>query len=186
LAEEVTMKGRKPTPIATLRTRGTFRPDRHAHRGIEPVPLCDGPLNPPEHLSESQKDCWRFVVQNAPDGVLKRIDQGLLTAYVVACDMHRVAAVQQEKMDAGSEWPLLVRSPRDGTLTMSPYVRILSRTTDTILRLGAELGLSPISRTRLAVPETSPALADPQSPWMQLRLLQGGVTGESGEDPQPA
>ena len=79
-------------------------------------------------LSESQKDCWRFVVQNAPDGVLKRIDQGLLTAYVVACDMHRVAAVQQEKMDAGSEWPLLVRSPRDGTLTMSPYVRMLSRT----------------------------------------------------------
>jgi hypothetical protein len=86
----------------------------------------------------------------------------------------------------GSEWPLLVRSPRDGTLTMSPYVRILSRTTDTILRLGAELGLSPISRTRLAVPETPSASADPQSPWMQLRLLQGGVTGESGDDPQPA
>src|SRR4051794_26830428 len=76
------MKGRKPTPIVTLRARNTFRPDRHAHRATEPDLLGDGQFDPPEYFSESQKDCWRFVVQNAPAGILKQIDSSLLTCYV--------------------------------------------------------------------------------------------------------
>ncbi|MBV8095014.1 MAG: hypothetical protein JO110_17655 [Acetobacteraceae bacterium] len=125
------MKGRKPTPISILKTRGTLRKGRHGKRMQEPKP--SGDLSePPEWLTPSQQEIWREAVANAPAGVLKEIDQGVLTVWVTAVDQHRTAIMQQAKLDADARLPLLVKS-RDGAAAPSPYLRVATRAADLML-----------------------------------------------------
>jgi hypothetical protein len=105
----------------------------------------------------------------------------MLTIFVIAQDHHRIAAIQQAKIDEDSALPLLAKG-KDGAPIPSPYLRVLSRTSDVLLRVAAELGFTPIARTRLAGPVAT--LASPDSPWRQLRLLQGGKTAD--DEPPPS
>ena len=61
------------TPTRILEARGSF--DRHPERrrGREPRPK--GPIgSAPEHLSESQRDTWDYLVEVTPEGVLMASD----------------------------------------------------------------------------------------------------------------
>ena len=138
----------------------------------EPKP--SGDLSePPEWLTESQKEIWRHAIEHAPAGVLRKIDQGVLTIWVTAVDQHRTAILQQAKLDADAKLPLLIKS-RDGTAAASPYIRVATRAADLMLRAAAELGFTPASRPRLAGAGATPTAPDPNSPWARLRILQGG------------
>ncbi|MBV8095527.1 MAG: P27 family phage terminase small subunit [Acetobacteraceae bacterium] len=166
------MRGRKPTPISILKTRGTLRKGRHGKRMHEPQ-APGGLSGPPEWLTPSQQEIWRHAIADAPAGVLKEIDQGVLTIWVTAVDQHRTAILQQAKLDADAKLPLLIKS-RDGTAAASPYIRVATRAADLMLRAGAELGFTPASRPRLAGAGAMPTASDPNSPWARLRILQGG------------
>ena len=166
------MRGRKPIPTSLLRARGTFRQARHAHRAVEP--LAPGHLRePPSHLTDSQRELWHFAIANAPAEILRFVDYGVLTAYVVALDQHKQATEQQARIDEGAALPLLSKA-RDGTPIPSPYLRVIQRAADLMLRCASELGFTPIARTRLAGPSAPASIPDPNSPWARLRLLQGG------------
>jgi P27 family predicted phage terminase small subunit len=155
------MRGRKPVPISVHRARNTFRRGRHASRAVEPVaPGCLG--EPPEHLTPSQQEHWRHVVANAPANILRPVDCGALTAYVIALDQHRQAAVMQAKIDQGAALPLLSKA-KDGTPIPSPYLRVMHKAADVMLRCASELGFTPIARTRLAGSSATGTVPDADS-----------------------
>ncbi len=152
------MKGRPPTPSVLREIRGT--PKRKLNQR-EPVPV--GNLEgPPDWLSPSQQDVWRYAIECAPCGLLKRLDAGVLAVWVVAADLYRMAA---EKIAAHG---LLVNAPNTGAPMQSPYLAIVNRQSQIMLKAGAELGFSPASRTRISAP-TEPAGSD-VAPWAKFVL----------------
>ena len=64
---------------------------------------------------------------------------------MVAEDLHREAA---EKI---AQYGLLTKSPNAGLPLQSPYLAILNKQAQIMLKAGAELGFSPASRTRVQV-----------------------------------
>ena len=120
------MRGRKPVPTELHRLKGTYNETKHGRdRAGEPIAEGDIP-DAPEWMSDSQQEIWADVVENAPHGVLKGIDAGILTVWVVAADHHQVATDMQAKIDAGKSLPLM-STDRNGTPLPSPYLSIINK-----------------------------------------------------------
>lgn len=121
---------------------GTYRPARHGARAGEPVAV--GALeDPPEWLTESQKKGWRYALEHAPAGVLARIDRAVLCVWVVAEDLHRQAVLKVADN-------LIVKSPRAGEPIQNPYLAVVNKQAQIMLKAASELGFSPASRPRFA------------------------------------
>ena len=100
------MRGRKPVPTALHDMRGTTRTTRHV-RDRAGEPIAAGSLaDPPEWLTERQKEGWRYAIAHAPKGLLKPIDRAVLAIWVEAEDRHRTAAMTQAELDRGAQLPL--------------------------------------------------------------------------------
>jgi P27 family predicted phage terminase small subunit len=158
------VRGRRPKPTALRELEGN--PGKRPLNQHEPQPA--GELfAAPEWMSESQREGWAWAITNAPHGLLKQLDRSMLAIWVVAEDLHREAA---EKI---AQYGLLTKSPNAGLPLQSPYLAILNKQAQIMIKAGAELGFSPASRTRVQV---SPSLdsnpfarfrADPfrRKPW---------------------
>ena len=168
--------GRKPKPTLLHELHGTLNATRHAKRATEVEAPGDELVEPPDWLTDSQKDGWRYAIRHAPRNLLKPIDRTMLAIWVEAEDRHRRAAMAQAALDARSPtFPLLVpRRGRGGDLVESPYLRVLSRAADTLLRAVSELGFSPASRPRIGAASEKAPDDDAASPWARLKVLQGG------------
>ena len=167
--------GPKPTPTALHRLRGTFNATRHGRdRAGEPEvagALC---AEAPDWMTPGQRESWAHVMAHAPAGLLKPVDRGVLAVWVEAEGRHRVATIQQARLDATSSLPLLTKG-RDGQPSPSPYLRIIRQAADTMLRAAGELGFSPAARPRLgaaSLPQDDAAESD--TPWARLKLIHGG------------
>lgn len=134
-------RGRKPTPTALKLVTGN--PGKRAINAKEPKPR--GNLyDAPEWLNDSQRAAWDYAVECAPLGLLKRIDRSTLTAWVVSEDLHRQAA---EKLNSGA---LLIKTT-NGNPIQSPYLGIVNRQAQIMLKAAAEMGFTPASRSRVEV-----------------------------------
>src|ERR1700709_2736416 len=142
------MRGRKPVPSTLRKLHGN--PRKVAMPKFEPKP--DGDLSDaPDWLNEPQQASWGYALQNAPPGMLKRIDRGVLVAWAVAEDLHRQAAAAQAKVG------LLVRIKTRATINQddpgvpaaSPYINIINQQAKIMLKAGSELGFTPVSRPRV-------------------------------------
>ena len=136
------MRGRKPKPTHLKLVEGNAgkRPLNRA----EPQPVGDL-YAAPDWLTASQREGWAYAVTNAPYGLLKHLDRSVLAIWVVAEDLHREAA---EKI---AKFGLLTKSPNAGLPLQSPYLAILNKQAQIMLKAGAELGFSPSSRTRVQI-----------------------------------
>jgi P27 family predicted phage terminase small subunit len=146
------MRGRKPVPTQIQVLHGN--PSKNHINKDEPIPV--GELaDPPEWLTEGQKAAWRHVLANAPRGLLRRLDSGVLTVWVVAEDTHRIAAEQLALTPS-----LLLRAPappktKDNPNPYqpppypSPYVGLMSRQALIMMKAASELGFSPAARARV-------------------------------------
>src|SRR5215213_1109173 len=118
------MKGRKPIPTEIHKLNSTYKPSKQGDaRQLEPIPVGDLMYEPPNWLSDSQQDGWRFAVSAAPPDVLKRIDQGILAAWVIAEDDHRTACMVQTRLDSKRSLPMLTKDAR-GQPMISLYQKI--------------------------------------------------------------
>jgi P27 family predicted phage terminase small subunit len=136
------MRGRKPTPSHIKRLCGN--PGRRPLNKDEPVPegdLFEAPL----WMSDSQRDGWGWAITNSPHGLLKYLDRAVLTIWVVAEDLHREAAGKV------AQYGLLTKSPNAGLPLQSPYLAILNKQAQIMLKAAAELGFTPSSRSRVQV-----------------------------------
>lgn len=136
------MRGAKPKPTHLKLIEGN--PGKRRLNRKEPKPqgdLCDAP----DWLTEEQKAGWSYAISNAPAGLMKRLDRAALTAFVVAEDMHRQASV------AVGKFGLITKSPSKGEPMQNPYLPIINRQAQIMLKAAAELGFTPSSRSRVEI-----------------------------------
>ena len=141
------MRGGKPIPTHLKIVAGN--PGKRPLNQNEPKPA--GNLDTaPEWLTEAQQACWRYAIEHAPSGLLKRLDSAALVVWVVAEDLHRQAT---EKLARSG---LVIKTPLTGHPMQSPYLGIVNRQALIMMKAAAELGFTPSSRTRIHV-ESAPS-----------------------------
>jgi P27 family predicted phage terminase small subunit len=165
------MLGRKPTPAALKKLRGSGNATREKTRGNEPKP--PGRLSqPPSWMNARQKAGWRYALRHAPARLLTPIDSGVLSVWVLAEDQLRTAAQMQNKLHADAPMRMLMKGGR-GVIMVSPYIGIMHKAGAVMIRAGEQLGFTPAARPRLGDGDKDTA-DDADSPWTMLKVLQGG------------
>lgn len=110
----------------------------------EPIP--EGDLfAPPAWMSDTQKEIWRHAIEHAPKGLLRNLDSQLLGTWVIAADLHREASMKLQ------QFGMLVKSPHAGVPVQSPYLPIINRQAEIMIRAASELGFTPTSRSRITL-----------------------------------
>jgi P27 family predicted phage terminase small subunit len=142
--------GRRPKPLHLHVVEGTLRTTRHRKRvNGEPKPVGDL-TKPPAWFSPGQREVWANCLRHAPPGLLKAIDWSTVAAFCVACDIHRQAVVQLNALG-----PQALTGPNEQLARL--LIRIASQQAQMMLRLGGEMGFSPVSRARVTVdPRVAP------------------------------
>lgn len=148
------MAGRKPKPTQLKLIQGTAKKCRINTR--EPKPQGDL-YEPPEWMSDTEKDGWRYAIEHAPKGLLKRLDQSALVLWVVAEDKFREAT---QKLN---QFGMIVKSP-NGLPMPSPYSTELKKYGLLMLRAASELGFTPSARARVVIAGEK----EGDDPWAQL------------------
>jgi hypothetical protein len=158
-------RGPKSKPTEIKKMAGTLRPCR-LPSGTEPV--ASGAIEgAPGHFSARQRQIWAETLANAPRQLWRAADAGMLTGYVLGLSMLETANIEQQKLDANNLNPLLVTGHR-GVTVPSPYLRIIRLGAEMVARFGAELGMSPSSRSTLSADEPP---ATPGKDWSRLDAL---------------
>ncbi len=133
------MRGRKPTP--THLKLLADNPGKRPLNAEELVPEGDL-VDPPEWMNDKQKAVWRTAIENAPLGLLRKLDHSVLSVWVIAEDLHREAT---EKVN---QFGMVVKAP-SGVPIQSPFLSIINRQAEIKMKAAGELGFSPSSRSRV-------------------------------------
>jgi len=146
------MKGhRRAKPTALRELHGNTRKEAKNVRAHEPIPIGEL-IDPPETMTESQQERWRFYIEHTPRGMLKHIDRSALSSLIIAEDTLMKANEMLSKTG------LLIRG--DYGPRPNPLLGIMHKAQMTILRACSEIGFSPTSRPRIGqVPPTAPMAA---------------------------
>lgn len=136
------MRGRKPKPTRLKLLEGN--PGKRPINGREPQPPASQP-SCPAHLSPTAKAEWKRLAQTLNRiGVLTQIDRAALAAY---CQAYGRWVEAEKKL---KETPVLLKTPA-GYVQQSPWLTVSNKQMELMAKYMAELGLTPSSRTRLAV-----------------------------------
>jgi len=137
------MQGRKPKPTNLKVLHGN--PGKRAINKDEPQgEVVDADLPPPDHLGDLAKECWTHMVSMlAGSQVITELDLHGLELYCAAYQNWRDA--QQKVIELGS----IVKSPKSGYPVQSPYFAISNKAHEQMVKLAAEFGLTPSSRSRV-------------------------------------
>jgi P27 family predicted phage terminase small subunit len=147
LEGEYLMRGRKPLPSNVVRLRGN--PGKRRLNDAEPKPTPAVPACPACLGEEASKE-WKRLARELGDlGLLTRIDRGMLAAY---CQAH---ALWVEAVSSIERYGTMVKSP-NGYPMQSPYVAVVNKQVEIMVRIAAEFGMTPSSRTRIRVGEPAP------------------------------
>ena len=134
------MRGRKPKPTWLKVIGGN--PGRRPLNYDEPRP--EGELSSaPEWLTDSQRAVWEKAIADTPTGLLRRVDESVFLVWVIAKDLHQSAA---EKI---AQSGTIVRMPNSNMAIQSPWVAVLNKQAQIMLKASAEMGFTPSSRARV-------------------------------------
>jgi P27 family predicted phage terminase small subunit len=154
-------RGPKPRPTA-LKIVAGVRADRI--NGSEPVAVPGRP-ECPEHLDATARTEWeRIVPMLEESGVLSRVDGSAVALY---CAAYSRWVTAKEKIEENG----LVEVAGHGSLKVSPYVQIAQSAERDMLRLLAEFGGTPSSRSR--VNAATPKPSDPFEAFVSRRKSGG-------------
>lgn len=144
------MMSRNPTPTALRKIRGN-----PGKRKMPDEPEVPGDLStPPRHLNAVQKAAWTYAIENAPRGLLRKIDRTMLAAWVVAESLHYEATRLQNMAPLVRQVGPLPRGWKEGDpdnrpLQIIPLIKIINQQALVMIRIASELGFSPTSRARI-------------------------------------
>jgi P27 family predicted phage terminase small subunit len=148
------MRGRKPKPTALKVIAGN--PGKRALNPHEPQPRADL-STAPEWMTQRQRDTWTEVIALAPPGLLKDLDASVFAVWVVAYDLY------QEASDKLARTGMLIKAPNTGVPMQSPYLAIVNRQAQIMMKAAAEMGFTPASRSRVIVKREAGKEDDPWS-----------------------
>ena len=145
------MRGRKPKPTAVKIMEGNL--GKRKIRGDEPKPPGSLP-DCPEHLSTEAKAEWHRIAKSLNViGLLTQVDRATMAAY---CQCWGRWVEAEQKL---AETPAILRTPA-GYIQQSPWLSISNKQLELMARYMTELGLTPASRSRLAI-----QVHDGLKPW---------------------
>ena len=146
------MRGRRPKPTRLKVLTGN--PGKRPLNNDEPRPEPAVPECPPELGPAAQAEWNRLVGDLASLKLLTNLDRAALAAY---CGAY---ALWAESTEAIQKFGVMVKAPT-GFPIQSPYVSIANRQAEIMMRIAAEFGFTPASRSRIATPKpTEPDLFD--------------------------
>jgi P27 family predicted phage terminase small subunit len=116
---------------------------------------CSGSPILPHNLSELELFFWNATLNALPAGVLREADSGLIECFV--CAWARFRECRRQIARSG----LLVRAETGAV--RNPLLIVLNQAERSMNAAGAQLGLSPVARARLAHP---PAENDHTMAWL--------------------
>ena len=153
------MRGRKPKATVLHILNGTTRP--RVARPDEPQPVGDL-LAPPVEMSEAQKAEWSYALENAPTGLLRRLDRNLFAQWVVAAvdltEAELTLRTEGKVVNRGGDQRITinpdgtqVKTVRSASKVLNPWVRARRDAFDRMMKATSELGFSPTSRSRITL-----------------------------------
>lgn len=151
-------RGGKPKPTYLRMLEGNA--GKRALNDHEPkptIPLTD----PPDSLSDRQKEIWRRALEQAPAELLKSVDESVFKVWVVACDFHDQANTMVNK--AG-----VFMKTKAGTPIQNPWMAVVNRQSLIMMRAAAEMGFTPSARSRVKVESPQGA----SSKFSQLKRIE--------------
>lgn len=107
-----------------------------------PVEQSDELLDPPSTFKPRERIVWSECIRNAPDGVLRKIDTGILEIYVKAKVQWERAA---ENVEANGT---ICKGPNGGVMH-NPFVGVMNTQAKMMMRAISQLGFSPVTRQRV-------------------------------------
>lgn len=141
------MRGRKPKPTRLKVVSGN--PGGRKLNENEPKPTA-WLSAAPDWFDEMQAQYWDDAIESAPRGLLGTMDRDVLAVWVTAAVLHRRSTEAQLRIDAGKSTPFLTKTP-NGMAQQSPYISIINKQAQVMLKAAAELGFTPSSRSRISV-----------------------------------
>ena len=142
------MRGPKPIPTHLKLISGN--PGKRRLNDAEPIAPPAIP-EAPAHLSARARLEWdRSALLLKDSGLLSNLDRNIFANYCQAWGR------LQEAEEGIAKTGMLVKSP-SGYVMQSPFLAIINRCMAQIASYGAELGLSPSSRSRIRVTDDKPA-----------------------------
>ena len=163
-------RGRKPKPTALKIAEGN--PGKRRINGQEPKPPGSLPDCPP-HLSAVAREEWNRIAASLNRiGLLTQVDRTTMAGY---CQCYGRWVEAEQKL---AETPAILRMP-SGYIQQSPWLTIANKQLELMAKYMAELGLTPASRSRLAI-----QVHDGIKPWEfggPNRIIIAAATGVDGE-----
>ncbi|HEY8609747.1 MAG TPA: phage terminase small subunit P27 family [Roseomonas sp.] len=137
------MRGRKPVPSRIKQLTGN--PGKRPLNHEEPKPEVTTP-ECPVHLAGLAREEWdRLSAELSKLRMLTNLDRAALASYCVAYGVWADAAEKIQKYGA------VVKSPK-GYPMQSPYISIVNRQAEIMMRYASEFGFTPASRSRIKAP----------------------------------
>lgn len=152
------MRGRKP--VATTLKIVSGNPGRR------PLPKEEIPAGelfaPPVEMSDEQKTEWRYALDNAPKGLLRRLDRVLFAQWCIASvdltEAELALRTEGKIVNRGGDQRITVmkdgsqvKTVRSASKVINPWVRARRDAFDRLMKATTELGFSPTSRSRIAL-----------------------------------
>jgi P27 family predicted phage terminase small subunit len=136
--------GRPRKPAALHELHGTLEPSRHKgwlerDGRFRALPVGE----PPAGLTADQTCIWYEVMAQAPPGLLRATDSRLLASFCVLAD--HLNKCNERWNASGEQMDVQGRGGR----VLNPLVLGVIKTSMALLKIQAELGLTPSSRTRV-------------------------------------
>ena len=142
------MRGAKPKPSHLKVIAGN--PGRRPLNKREPKPSGDLKAAP-DWMTAQQIKIWEEAIRTAPKGLLKELDESILSVWVIARDMHQEASSEIARSG------LMTTTPKTGDSIQSPYVAVVNRQALIMMKAAAEMGFTPSSRSRVAIDDAGEA-----------------------------
>lgn len=151
-----TMAGRKPLPAAVKKVKGTLQKCRiNPH---EPRPT--GKLGePPDYMSDTAKEAWRYAIENAPPGLLSSLDAAVLERWSNCAGLYREALA---KINRAGVAGMIIKTP-SGILRRSPLMDVIRDLALEMKSYESEMGFTPASRSRVQIAQEPTSAHDPWS-----------------------
>jgi P27 family predicted phage terminase small subunit len=137
------MRGRRPKPTRIKALTGN--PGKRPLNAQEPRPLPSLPECPPELNPIARGEWMRLAAELVKLNLVTQLDRGALAAY---CGAY---ALWAEAMEQVQKYGTMVKSPT-GYPIQSPYLAIVNRQAEIMLRVASEFGFTPASRSRISAP----------------------------------
>ena len=164
------MTAKKPAALRLLEGNPGRRP-------IKPEIQGKGRPVKPEGLNDLQIKMWDRIVSSFPDGYLTQADELTIERLIRTWTLYRKCC------DALQNDERILYKDSHGKITKNPYYGVLRSLEQTLDRLTKELGLSPLSRSRIAISEAEPV--EPIGPYSeafdQRQPARLGARGEQRE-----